>query len=175
MNGPTSDELHSPEETPVLGAMMLLTIFALQLASVCSQRRLCEQLEPDSNSQPHWRIEWSMVPFHTLCEDDARRLLARMRGAAQNRTALQRAVQEVSVRPNEHGVDERTVLDERIRTEEIGVGLDGVTGWNGGSDCTGSCPVRRTRSDPFGPRRADHCTGGPPPARCADRPSRSPC
>lgn len=72
-------------------------------------------------------------------------------GAAQNRTALQRAVQEVSVRPNEHGVDEWTVLDQRIRTEEIGVGLDGVTGWNGGSDCTGSCPVRRTRSD-----RLDH-------------------
>ena len=116
-----------------------------------------------------------MVPFHTLCEDDARRLLARMRGAAQNRTALQRAVQEVSVRPNEHGVDEWTVLDERIRTEEIGVGLDGVTGWNGGSDRTGSCQVRRTRSDPFGPSRAVHCTGGPPPARCADRPSRSPC
>ena len=116
-----------------------------------------------------------MVPFHTLREDDARRPLARMRSAAQNRAALQCAVQEVSVRSDEHGVDERTVLDERIRTKEVGVGLDGVTGWNGGSDRTGSCPVRRTRSDPFGPRRAGHCTGGPPQARCADRPSRSPC
>lgn len=29
MNGPTSDELHSPEETPVLGAMMLLTILCV--------------------------------------------------------------------------------------------------------------------------------------------------
>ena len=53
MNGPTSDELHSPEETPVLGAIILFTIFALQLVSVCSHNRLSEQFEPDSNAHPH--------------------------------------------------------------------------------------------------------------------------
>lgn len=106
---------------------MLLTIFALQLASVCSQRRLCEQFEPDSNSQPHWRIEWSMVPFHTLREEALCESLGRMRRAAQKRAVLQRAVQKMSVRSDEHGIDERTVLDESMWSEGIGVCLNGMT------------------------------------------------
>ena len=111
----------------MLGAMMLFTIFALQLVSVCSQSRLCEQFEPDSNSQPHWRIEWSMVPFHTLREDTSRRPLGRMRRAAKKCAALQRAVEEVGVRPDKHGVDERTVLDESVGADEVGIRLNGAT------------------------------------------------
>jgi len=53
MKGPTREELHSPDDTPVLGAMILFTIFALQLVEVCSQSRLSEQLEPDSKTVPH--------------------------------------------------------------------------------------------------------------------------
>ena len=53
MKGPTNDELHSPEDTPVFGAITLLMIFALQLVSVCSQSKLSSQFEPDSNWHPH--------------------------------------------------------------------------------------------------------------------------
>ena len=58
MNGPTSEELHSPDETPVLGAshdvhrkhapMTLLMIFALQSVKECSHSRLHTQFDPVS-------------------------------------------------------------------------------------------------------------------------------
>lgn len=66
MNGPTNEELHSPDETPVLGAIMLFTIFALQLVSACSHRMLDSQFEPDSKRQAHCRILSVMSPFITL-------------------------------------------------------------------------------------------------------------
>ena len=66
MNGPTSEELHSPDETPVLGAMMLFTIFALQLVSACSHRMLLAQFDPYSNTHPHCRMLSARSPFSTL-------------------------------------------------------------------------------------------------------------
>lgn len=75
MNGPTSEELHSPDDTPVLGArwimmtwsekvpITLLMIFALQLAVVCSQNKLNSAFVPDSMEHPHWIIHI----FRLLC------------------------------------------------------------------------------------------------------------
>ena len=76
MNGPTSEELHSPDETPVFGAtdntipsllpMTLLMIFALQSVKECSHSKLHTQFEPVSKWTPHCRMLLVAFPFDTL-------------------------------------------------------------------------------------------------------------
>lgn len=91
MKGPTKEELHSPDETPVLGARMvqrmewevpitLLMIFALQLAVVCSQNKLSSALVPDSIEQPHWTM-------HLL-----RLLCSILKGVNDQKESVQRGV-----------------------------------------------------------------------------------
>ena len=105
MNGPTSDELHSPEETPVLGAIILFTIFALQLVVVCSHNKLCAQLEPDSKTVPHWRILSIISPEVTLFHRNIHSLLCRIAVTTQNWTIHDMTRDYMSKRTNDSAVD----------------------------------------------------------------------
>ena len=123
IKGPTREELHSPEDTPVLGAIMLLTILALQLVSVCSQSKLSLQLEPDSNRHPHCKIELWTLPFHTLFHEQVicwrEYVLGTGRRTAENCTVLNGTAEKMGLMTDEHRLQEGAILYEGIWSNEV--------------------------------------------------------